>query len=379
MIVPVKPSQPAKRPASDMPIKMGIVLLFAVFLQTMFNTSELTKTAVSISNYDEIVLQYLPILAANSTSSSLSAVPPASVFPSLNELVSSNKLSSSVCDQHLFYMEDVVVPNAYLRKIPKVVHITGKTRCLAKVFYDNINKWKFVDHSFYFHDEAAVDRLLQQHWPEFPQLQHMQHCLISGAAKADLWRYLVLWRYGGIYTDMDNAPNNDFFLRDENGNPTNHTIINGDDDSFFVVERIGVLSQYFMAASPKHPLLYLCVMQVFHRLMNVEAVGTQYVPFVTGPGALKNAFIQFMSGGSGGGRVQAGHYTGHNNRTVTVVGTKMNSDRYVQRESIAGHAKRRGYREMGMSHFSSAGQPTLNISCFLKLFDETTSQQVVGR
>lgn len=215
-----------------------------------------------------------------------------------------------------------------------------------------------------------MDRLLQESWPEFPQLQHMQHCLISGAAKADLWRYLILYKYGGIYTDMDNAPTKDFFVKDGNGNPTNVTIITDDDDSFFVVERIGVLSQYFMASSPKHPLLYLSVLQVFARLMEVETIGTQYVPFVTGPGALKNAFIRFM-GLMEGGQVKEGRYVGHNNHTITVVGSKRHANKYVQRESISGADKRNGYSLMGMKHFGKSARPSLNISCFLHLYDKT--------
>jgi mannosyltransferase OCH1-like enzyme len=63
-----------------------------------------------------------------------------------------------------------------------------------------IDQWRFDGYSLYFHDDVAVDRLLAKYWPEFPQLQLMQQCSISGAAKADIWRLLVLWEYGGIYT-----------------------------------------------------------------------------------------------------------------------------------------------------------------------------------
>jgi mannosyltransferase OCH1-like enzyme len=32
-------------------------------------------------------------------------------------------------------------------------------------------------------------------------------CVTNGATKSDIWRYLVLYTYGGIYTDIDNSPN----------------------------------------------------------------------------------------------------------------------------------------------------------------------------
>jgi Glycosyltransferase sugar-binding region containing DXD motif len=93
------------------------------------------------------------------------------------------------------------------RKIPNMVHVTSKTRCMTPPFRDNLDKWRFPGYGFYVHDEDAMDRLLAKYWPEFPHLQWIQqHCMITGAAKADLWRLLVLWEYGGIYTDIDNAP-----------------------------------------------------------------------------------------------------------------------------------------------------------------------------
>ena len=214
----------------------------------------------------------------------------------IDELVQTSNYTASDCDPRLVYMNDTILASAWSRKIPKVVHITGFTRCLSRPFYDNIQQWRLHAHAFYFHDEAAVDRLLQQeYWPEFPQLANLQHCMVSGAAKADLWRYLILYRYGGIYTDMDSAPGEKFVLSD---NVT--TIISDDDDGFFVVERVGCISQYFMATSPRHPFMFMAVQQVFARLLDTDSIGEQYVPFVTGPGALKNAYIRFM------GRKKAG-------------------------------------------------------------------------
>ena len=89
------------------------------------------------------------------------------------------------------------------KRIPPIVHITGKSPCLTKEYYDGVLTWNFPNHSLYFHDEAAVDHLLfEREWPMFPQIKNAVECLkdAGGAAKADLWRYLVTWEYGGIYT-----------------------------------------------------------------------------------------------------------------------------------------------------------------------------------
>jgi hypothetical protein len=51
------------------------------------------------------------------------------------------------------------------------------------------------------------------------------------------------------------------------------TAIHDMDDGCFVIERIGIMSQYFMAASPKHPFHCICVMRCLSHLLDVTKVG----------------------------------------------------------------------------------------------------------
>jgi mannosyltransferase OCH1-like enzyme len=258
------------------------------------------------------------------------------------------------------------------RKIPRIVHTTSKSRCMPPPFRDNLRLWQnLTEHSFFFHDDDAVDMLLNQDWPEFPQLLKALQCSISGAAKADLWRALVLWEYGGIYTDMDNAPTG-----------FNANTISPDDDAFFVVETMGIPSQFFFAASPRHPLTYLLIQAILHRLYDLSDTYNQYVPFVTGPGALKMAFQHFMkahppqipagtvrkdSQKSSLNRIPAGIYVGLGNRSVTVVGSKRRPEEYIQRNAIKN--KKILYTQMGMRHFSKVHRQATNESCWRRLYE----------
>jgi hypothetical protein len=258
------------------------------------------------------------------------------------------------------------------RKIPRIVHTTSKSRCMPSAFIDNLRPWQnLTDHSFFFHDDDAVDRLLQLDWPEFPQLRKALKCSISGAAKADLWRALVLWEYGGIYTDVDNAPK-----------AFNATTIVASDDAFFVVENMGIPSQFFFAASPRHPLVYLLITAIMHRLYDLPDFQNQYVPYVTGPGALKIAFQHFMKAHpphvppgtvrlpeqrSSLNKVPAGIYTGLGNRTVTVVGTKKRPDAYIIRNAVRN--KQQLFRDMGMKHYSKLTRRATNESCWRQLYE----------
>jgi hypothetical protein len=42
---------------------------------------------------------------------------------------------------------DVSITHLTTRKIPKIVHLTSKTRCMTPYFTKNIQKWQFDDYS----------------------------------------------------------------------------------------------------------------------------------------------------------------------------------------------------------------------------------------
>jgi len=316
----------------------------------------------------------------------------------LPELV--NTFPEVTCPEGLYLVTDkVIVPDnigkngsnettalSMPRRIPKSIHVTSRSRCVPKVFYDNLQKWRNLDgYSFYFHNEQAVDRLLEQHWEEFPHLRQAVQCHRSGAGKADIWRAVLLFEYGGVYTDIDNTPV-----------AFNGTTISPEDEAFFVIEVGKYLSQYFFASAPHHPLLFFTVQQTLLRLLALNDINRQYVPFTTGPRPLKFAFQHFMNeqgpnndelGGGGGGDVggtnigggnnerekkksptpnwvskfhrvhEPGVYRGIGNWTVTVVKGRDNASTrpYVARNVVP--AKYKIYRdEMNMTHFSKMRQ-----------------------
>ena len=54
-------------------------------------------------------------------------------------------------------------------------------------------------------DEDAVARLVNQEWREFPNLQRALKCAAhTGTRMIDIWRVLILYKYGGVYSDIDN-------------------------------------------------------------------------------------------------------------------------------------------------------------------------------
>ena len=178
--------------------------------------------------------------------------------------------SEASCPEGLFWVGDTYNKDSIIlkgRKIPKIIHVTTKSRCMTKTYAENIKNWLFDGYSLFIHDDSAVRRLLDQDFPEFPLLHNAKQCLSSGgksvifhfilflgiylnvltnktAGLADLWRYVALWKYGGIYTDADNAPGDLF---------NEGRIITEEMDSVFERELGGFPSQYFFASSPGSP------------------------------------------------------------------------------------------------------------------------------
>ena len=255
-------------------------------------------------------------------------------------------------------------------KIPHVIHQTSKTTCLTHYFFNATQQWiaRFPRFRYYFHDDTALMRLLRSSTQkdDFPELRETLPCLMNhGAMKADVWRYVLLYQYGGIYADLDTAPSALF-----NESTFSSSLVKQDEDALFVVEQFHMLSQWFMAVKPKHPLMKLAVQHSLENLRQVPDTGKASAALITGPHALHQAFISFCRDGgitigpAGAGRkpVQAGLYRGTNGTTVRVVGKAENQNQYVIRDVI-GNRKRREYEKMGMVHFKDSKQNPSSISC----------------
>ena len=92
--------------------------------------------------------------------------------------------------------------------IPKIIHHTAETKCLAPDLYKSFHEWRKLDaYEAYFHDSISVHRLLNVEFPEFPMLRSILRYVdaTSGLACA---RSLLLTRMC-LYVSADllgNAP-----------------------------------------------------------------------------------------------------------------------------------------------------------------------------
>jgi mannosyltransferase OCH1-like enzyme len=192
-----------------------------------------------------------------------------------------------------------------------------KSRCLPRDLFEILQKWKqrLPNYSIFFHDDDAVDRLLQQSWSQFPSLNRILKCVLKGAMKIDVWRILVLYKYGGVYTDIDNWPLEQF----------NEELISPHLSAFFFSDVWQRPSQWFMAMEPHHPIANFTMHQIIENVYNLKDISKPKVVFTTGPHVVKSAYHQFLFNRDGVFTLRDRDFTGMHNKTVRKISSGVGS------------------------------------------------------
>ncbi len=90
----------------------------------------------------------------------------------------------------------------YEQKIPKIIWQTFKTNEVPLIMKDYVDSWiiKNPEYEYKFFDDEDILEFLRNDFPKYYEGYNM---IKYGASKADLWRYLIIYKYGGVYADMD--------------------------------------------------------------------------------------------------------------------------------------------------------------------------------
>ena len=104
--------------------------------------------------------------------------------------------------QNINLDNEILLPNIFIKKdskIPKYLFQTynDKNKIPKKIF-ENITKFA-SDYEYFLHDDLKCRQFLKEYF--IPEVLNRFDDL-KGAHKADLWRYCVLYIYGGIYLDI---------------------------------------------------------------------------------------------------------------------------------------------------------------------------------
>jgi len=91
----------------------------------------------------------------------------------------------------------------YVMPIPKIIYQTWKDKNLSSNLLkirDNIIKLN-PDYKIILYDDKEIDEFIKSNFDEYVYNAYSK--LNIGAARADFWRYCILYKFGGIYLDFD--------------------------------------------------------------------------------------------------------------------------------------------------------------------------------
>ena len=90
----------------------------------------------------------------------------------------------------------------YDQKIPKIIWQTIKTNRVPVLIKHYADSWIGLnpEYEYRFYNDNDIFEFINTYFPEFIEGYKK---IKYGASKADLWRYLIIYKYGGVYADMD--------------------------------------------------------------------------------------------------------------------------------------------------------------------------------
>jgi hypothetical protein len=175
-----------------------------------------------------------------------------------------------------------------LIKIPRNIFQTWETKNISNELNLLCQTWREnnTKYTYFLFDDNEREQFIKKH---FDLSVYNSYCrIIPGAFKADLWRYCILYIYGGIYIDIDTIclGNIDLFLNEDIEFMTPIDLNN--------CPNIGThnLFNTFIASIPKHPILLECINRIVYNVEN-NIIPSSNLDF-TGPGILGRSVNTFL-------------------------------------------------------------------------------------
>jgi len=171
--------------------------------------------------------------------------------------------------------------------IPRIIHQTFYTPDLPSTLRENVARLKALNPGwdYRFYDDAAIVDFILKNYPPIV-LQYFQRIDPRyGAARADLFRYLLMYKVGGVYLDIKSSatqpldevlqPEDRFLLSEWNNESEGYDAWG----KHYELRDFGgrEFQQWYIACAPGHPFLRAVVDNV---LQNIDV----YIPGLHGTG-----------------------------------------------------------------------------------------------
>ena len=203
----------------------------------------------------------------------------------------------------------------FFTEIPKTIYQTWHSRTLPQKMADCVERLKRDNPEFEHHlyDDTECRAFIAENFDR--SVVEAYDVLIPGAFKADLWRYCVLYKKGGVYLDIkfqcepgfslkELTKDDETFILDRPygdlslpidvnlallNSPTFYDMLHEQTSNTWKNKQIGLYNAV-MASSPDNPVLYECIQRV---VKNVKKGYYGYNPlYPTGPGLLGEVYFK---------------------------------------------------------------------------------------
>jgi mannosyltransferase OCH1-like enzyme len=160
--------------------------------------------------------------------------------------------------------------------IPKIIYQTWKTKNLHPNVQQIRNNIQILnpDYKIILFDDTDMDNWINENCEQY--IINAYNMLYNGAAKADLWRYLIIYKNGGIYLDIDSSIDCSLDL-----------LIQTNDSAVISREgNKGYFLQWLLIFEKEHPILKSTIDKCIYNINNKTHTD---VVFLTGPGVFTEA------------------------------------------------------------------------------------------
>lgn len=175
------------------------------------------------------------------------------------------------------FKKDYLNDNNNNQRIPKIIYQTWFTKYIPEEILEYRNKMlkKNADYKYYLYDDTDMDNYVRNNFDNNTYLNFNK--LKVPTAKADFWRYLILYKTGGIYLDMDSTIDinlNNFINKNE------HAILSKEKNE-------GYFLQWCLIFNKNHPILKEVINLVNYNISN--NLYKDDIISLTGPGVYTKA------------------------------------------------------------------------------------------
>lgn len=159
--------------------------------------------------------------------------------------------------------------------IPKIIWQTYKDPydTLPEYMKKEAEGWQKVNPDYqynYMDDEQAAQFVKEEYGQE---VYDLFMSVPVGVMRGDMWRYLIIYKYGGIYADLDTVcikPIDTWIIEDK--------------DFIVCPEHQDHFCQWTFAASAGNPILKTVIDLMIERLKSADYTMPHFVHYLTGPG-----------------------------------------------------------------------------------------------